>query len=130
MKHQRQCERKGINEEDRARREVKWNQRRERRTQVAVAVEIERRRETSIMSVNRDEKNDVLRKRYSEGEAEVRGLETSHYTTTDSLDNTLHSPNENPTTKLQLPARYIHGALQGVKEDWCKYTVHIGVICL
>lgn len=77
-----------MEEKEKAGCEATENAGKGRQTQVAVAVEIPRRKEVSERTVTREGEDGDLRMRDAEGEKTTTGLEASQRATTDRSDNT------------------------------------------
>lgn len=81
-------EEKEKEKEDNAQRKAVDNKEKEEMTQVAVAVEIPRRKEASVRPATRDREDRNLRMKDSEETAREEGLEASQHTTTERTDTT------------------------------------------
>lgn len=88
MQLERQREREDIEEEEKARREAVGNGRRGGQIQVAVAVEILRRKEASIRLVTREGEDGDLGMRDTDTVRGTTGLKTLQHATTVRLNNT------------------------------------------
>lgn len=88
IKPERRHEREEAEKDDQTQREAAGNKEKEGITQVAVAVEIPRRREENVRPETRDREDSYLRMRQSEETVATEDLEASQHATTKTTDTT------------------------------------------